>query len=396
MASNINANNIDGTFPVAGVDNDSQGFRTNFSNIKNNFTYAKNEISDLQSNALLKSALTGTTLNNDLANALLSSAQIKNFSETRYDLGTISGSVTVSHQNGHYQQATMNGNATLVFSNFPASGYLGRVRLELTVDLANRTLTLPSAVTLGMQGIAGWNGSYSPPVITFAASGTYILEFTSDDALSTIHIQDLSRPRDYFHSDHIRLVPKVITDARGASGDVAGLIAVDTTTPAIWVCLASYDGTTLIWRKAELETISNEATITSNVTTTNSSLSNITGLQFTAEPNVRYSFECVIPFQHSAGTTNTHTFSVKFNSGTCVYQVTQQTSNTSVDSVYVGTASDNAGGIATTAQAATTRLARIRGTFVSTSGRETVYMRFATSGGTLTALAGSYLRFNRV
>ena len=34
MASNINPNNIDGTYPVAGQDNDSQGFRTNFTNIK--------------------------------------------------------------------------------------------------------------------------------------------------------------------------------------------------------------------------------------------------------------------------------------------------------------------------------------------------------------------------
>ena len=35
MASNINAFNIDGTFPIAGQDNPSQGFRDNFTNIKN-------------------------------------------------------------------------------------------------------------------------------------------------------------------------------------------------------------------------------------------------------------------------------------------------------------------------------------------------------------------------
>ena len=47
MASNINSNNIDGTYPIAGQDNDSQGFRTNFTNIKNNLAYAKSEIDDL-------------------------------------------------------------------------------------------------------------------------------------------------------------------------------------------------------------------------------------------------------------------------------------------------------------------------------------------------------------
>ena len=35
MASNINYVNVDETFPVAGQDNDSQGFRDNFSTIRN-------------------------------------------------------------------------------------------------------------------------------------------------------------------------------------------------------------------------------------------------------------------------------------------------------------------------------------------------------------------------
>ena len=48
MASNINPNNIDITYPIAGQDNDTQGFRDNFSNIKNNFVVTKNEISSIQ------------------------------------------------------------------------------------------------------------------------------------------------------------------------------------------------------------------------------------------------------------------------------------------------------------------------------------------------------------
>lgn len=49
MASNINPTNIDITYPIAGQDNDTQGFRDNFSNIKNNFVVAKSEISNIQS-----------------------------------------------------------------------------------------------------------------------------------------------------------------------------------------------------------------------------------------------------------------------------------------------------------------------------------------------------------
>ena len=58
MASSINPNNISVTFPIAGQDNDSQGFRDNFNNIKTNITYAKSEIEDLQNKVVLKSALT--------------------------------------------------------------------------------------------------------------------------------------------------------------------------------------------------------------------------------------------------------------------------------------------------------------------------------------------------
>jgi len=48
MASQINPTNIDITYPIAGQDNDTQGFRNNFTNIKNNLSAAKDEISTLQ------------------------------------------------------------------------------------------------------------------------------------------------------------------------------------------------------------------------------------------------------------------------------------------------------------------------------------------------------------
>lgn len=48
MTSLINPTNIDGTYPIAGQDNDSQGFRDNFTNIKNNLETARIEITALQ------------------------------------------------------------------------------------------------------------------------------------------------------------------------------------------------------------------------------------------------------------------------------------------------------------------------------------------------------------
>ena len=61
MASNIIPSNIDITYPIAGQDNDTQGFRTNFTNIRNNFTQAAKEITDLQGNV---ATLTADTYSN--------------------------------------------------------------------------------------------------------------------------------------------------------------------------------------------------------------------------------------------------------------------------------------------------------------------------------------------
>jgi hypothetical protein len=191
MASNINANNIDGTYPVAGVDNDSQGFRTNFTNIKTNLTYAKTELEDLQNKVLLKTALTGTTLNNNLSGAILSGAEIYNFRETEVDLTTTSGTLTLDHAIAHCYTVSTNGSVTLSFTNFPPAGKVGRIRLKINIQSNTYTLTLPSAVSLGTDGING----YSNNIISFASTGVYIFEFLTDDQGTTIHIADLSRPR---------------------------------------------------------------------------------------------------------------------------------------------------------------------------------------------------------
>ena len=392
MASNINANNIDGTYPVAGVDNDSQGFRTNFTNIKNNFAFAKSEITDLQSKAILKSALTGTSLDNNMSGAVLSGAEIKDFRETRYDLGTVVGTVTLSHSNGHYQQATTSGIISLAFSNLPAAGKLARFKFEITVSNTAHYLELPAAVSLGLTGIAGYNATNNR--IEFNETGTFLFEFFSDDAGTTWFITDLSRPRDYFYSNKIKLQSRQITDARGISSDETASVVVDTATPALWVSTGNYDGTTLIWRKVELETRANEVALSTDVTTTSSSLGTITGLSFTAEPNVRYLFEAFIPFTHSASSVNTHSFSVRFSQGTCYYTVEQQAGPTSAFTISTQSTSDLAA--AATTSSTSIKLAKITGTYTTTAGRETVNIRFATNGGTLTAKAGAYLRFNRI
>jgi len=192
MTSAINPNDIDGAYPVAGQDNDSQGFRDNFTNTATNFQYAADEITDLQNNAVLKAALTGTTLDNDMNGSLLYNFEASQVSGTVNPLGTTSGTVTMNWDNGSYQTLTTSGSVTLGFTNFPASGVAASIVLRITVASTAHTLTLPAAVSIGTANLQG----YASNIITFSTTGTFVFEFTTVDGGSAISIVDLIRNRD--------------------------------------------------------------------------------------------------------------------------------------------------------------------------------------------------------
>ena len=190
--SSVNPNNIDGTYPIAGQDNDSQGFRDNFTNIKNNFTFTASELTDLQNNAILKSALSGTTLNNNLNNAQLIGAQISKFTETRIDIGTQTGPLTINWSDAHFQTLTTSGSVNLTFANWPTSGFWTSFKLEINVANVAHTLTLPSSVSLNLNNIQGASGQ----TITFSTTGKYLFRFSTYDGGTTVTIEDLLRNYD--------------------------------------------------------------------------------------------------------------------------------------------------------------------------------------------------------
>ena len=192
MTSAINPNDIDGTYPVAGQDNNSQGFRDNFTNTKTNFQYAANEITDLQSKAVLKAALVGTVLDNDMAGSPLSNANISDFSAIVAQLGNQSGSVTIDYVDGHYQTVTTSGSISLAFTNFPAAGNFGIVRVEITVTNIGYTVTLPNTVSVGTSNLQGYNAG----VITYNKTGTYTYDFTTSNGGTTISVFDSSQNQD--------------------------------------------------------------------------------------------------------------------------------------------------------------------------------------------------------
>jgi len=197
MSSNINPNNIDGTYPIAGQDNNSQGFRDNFTQTKVNFQYAADEINDLQSKGIFKAALTGTTLDNNMGDALLYAALIQDFAAVKIAPSPIAGTLTLNYASAHYQSYTTAsaGSVTLAFSNFPTSGTYGYMKLQFTVTNVTFTLALPTSVTLGLTGIQGISPGTPGQVntITFGATGVFEFGFGSYDGGSTITVFDLNR-----------------------------------------------------------------------------------------------------------------------------------------------------------------------------------------------------------
>jgi hypothetical protein len=196
MASNINPYNINGAFPVAGQDNSSQGFRDNFTNIKNNFLFAQNELNDLQGKVLLTGALNGQSLNNDMAGAVIRRPQLSAWTQSLYDLGAISTSATLDFNQANFQKITTAGSINLEFANWPTStgtgalGY-GSMRVWIVLSSASHTITLPVSVSVGVNEIVGYNPANN--TITFDAPGNFIFDFSSIDGGNSYLIFDATR-----------------------------------------------------------------------------------------------------------------------------------------------------------------------------------------------------------
>ena len=221
MTSQINPNNIDGSYPVANQDNNSQGFRDNFTNIKVNFQDAAAEITDLQNKVILKAALTGSTLDNNMNDVLLYAARIQDFSATKVTIGTTSGAIAVNYAAGHYQGISTTGSISLSFTNFPVSGTYGYIKLQINITNTAHTVTLPAAVSLGLAGLQG----YSAGTITFGSTGVFEFAFGTYDAGATITIFDLNRALTNFSTGNLAVGTLSATTATITGNVSAGNIS---------------------------------------------------------------------------------------------------------------------------------------------------------------------------
>jgi hypothetical protein len=136
----------------------------------------------------------------------------------------------------------------------------------------------------------------------------------------------------------------------------------------------------------------NFATLSADAPISSATPANIGTLTFTAVANNRYNFEAYIDLVPDGSMTVAP--AVNFSAGTCNYTTETQTTATSAWSVATKTTSDD---VTTTYSmtGATPRTLRISGTYFHTA-TTAVTMRLQNSTGTITAKAGSFLRYTRV
>ena len=167
MTSAINYSAIVTGYPVAGQDNDSQGFRDNFGAISAALSTAKDEITNLQSKAVLKSSLSAVeTVTNDLNGSTIADGKLNGMGTTALAGTVVAGTIIVNLSTAGFYYSTVTENVTVQFTGWPTWATAGtpayasvKIMLKagagdtvnkiVTLAAGANTLTLDTATTSG-------------------------------------------------------------------------------------------------------------------------------------------------------------------------------------------------------------------------------------------------------
>ena len=170
--SDINTNKIDRNFPEPGRDNDSFGFRNNFSEISDNLDITKTEIEDLQENVVR------TDRTADFNSNTVQDLNLKNATNALYDIGNVSEDVEIDVQNGQYQKLVVAANITITLSGWAEKDKAASVLIEIS-----KSSTQPTVISfdeLADQTIS-YDSQFSETLTLTDNRQTVFVEFTSAD-----------------------------------------------------------------------------------------------------------------------------------------------------------------------------------------------------------------------
>lgn len=187
MASSITTTNIDENFPVAGRDNDSQGFRDNFFEIKQNFDFAKSEIDDLQGNVVRKDESNDFN-GNTVSGAVFLDNTLK--LNSTYATG-INNDQDILWTAGYVHVVKVSENdVVLTLGSWPTNDNYASMRLVLTADGSDRLVTINSqgGGNIKTDGNVAWTSNIL--TINSATNPVIVEAFTYDNG-ATVYLRYL-------------------------------------------------------------------------------------------------------------------------------------------------------------------------------------------------------------
>lgn len=186
--STVTFTQIDEEYPVAGQDNDSQGFRDNFSTIKTGMQNASTELSDLLTNTARVDG------NNNFNGNLIQNSVTQGQAEKVYNTGSLSADTTIEWTDGGFQNVTVNNSLVLILDGWPTTGNYGKLTMALRgTPEAEVTWQAPGTGTIKVTS-ANWPQSAGSNVqVTEMISVTepIIIEAWTTDAGQNVHLNYL-------------------------------------------------------------------------------------------------------------------------------------------------------------------------------------------------------------
>jgi hypothetical protein len=202
MASNIISETIDGAYPVAGIDNDTQGFRDNFTIIKTALSTAQGEITNLQDNTAK------LNVGNDFNGTNLSDANLVLTTHEYHNIGTVVSGQNISFLNGHYQSLVVNLSEGVDDINFSLSDWPERDGLaRLTLQMYGNGTAKDVTFTVDGGGTIKKSPNYPDSVTVESSDDPIVVEFWTYNQGTTVYANYLGTYTD------------VIGGAAGTLGD---------------------------------------------------------------------------------------------------------------------------------------------------------------------------------
>jgi hypothetical protein len=185
MATTITYTTIDEAYPVAGVDNDTQGFRDNFAIIKQALQDAATEVSALNEFAVRTdqtSAFNGTGLEGP---------ELRQWTQQVVDHGTDLGAVendlNINWNAAAYQAYQVVAPVTFTFAEWPETGTYGEVTVQVLADDTPRTITFATE----SPGTIKYGPGFPETITVTSSTNPILFKFWTIDSGATVYAQYL-------------------------------------------------------------------------------------------------------------------------------------------------------------------------------------------------------------